>query len=189
MGTLFHSYTIADGGQILEIWGMTELEWYFGVMVKALNPYWPHPRFILDVCKCFSAFICWGCGHMGAPLTLIPFAGGGQISENWGWLSLSDIVVSKLRLQTPFDCIPHSYWMSAKWFCTFICWGCGHMGAPLHLFLLQEEAKFLKIGDDWAWVTLWCNGWGCKPPLTASHIHIGCPQSVLALSYAEDVGI
>jgi hypothetical protein len=33
---------------------------------------------------------------------------------------------------------------------------------------------------------LWCHGRGCKPPLTASHIHIGCIQSVLAPSYAVD---
>ena len=29
---------------------------------------------------------------------------------------------------------------------------------------------------------LQCHGWGWKPPLTASHIHIGCIQSVLWFS-------
>ncbi len=33
---------------------------------------------------------------------------------------------------------------------------------------------------------LWCHGRGCKPPLTASHIHIGSTQSVQSPSYAVD---
>ncbi len=35
-------------------------------------------------------------------------------------------------------------------------------------------------------MTLWCHGWGCKPSLTASHIHIGCIESVWAPLYAVD---
>jgi hypothetical protein len=31
-----------------------------------------------------------------------------------------------------------------------------------------------------AWIILWCHGWGCKPPLTASHIHIGWIKRVWA---------
>ncbi len=34
---------------------------------------------------------------------------------------------------------------------------------------------------------LWCHGWGCKPPLTAFHIPIGCVYSDWAPSYAVDV--
>jgi hypothetical protein len=37
-----------------------------------------------------------------------------------------------------------------------------------------------KLGYGRACMMLWCHGWGCKPPLNASHIHIGCMQSVLA---------
>ncbi len=32
----------------------------------------------------------------------------------------------------------------------------------------------------------WWHCWGCRPPLTASHIHIGCMESVWAPSYAVD---
>jgi hypothetical protein len=39
------------------------------------------------------------------------------------WLSLSDVVRSWLRLQTPVDCIPHPYHMNIKCFSTLICCG------------------------------------------------------------------
>ncbi len=35
-------------------------------------------------------------------------------------------------------------------------------------------------------MTLWCHGSGYKPPLTASHTHIGCTETVWAPSYAVD---
>ncbi len=62
----------------------------------------------------------------------------------------------------------------------------GHMGAPLHWYLCRWGPNFGKLWYDWAQVMLWCHAWGCKPPLTASHIHIGCIKSVLAPSYALD---
>jgi len=34
---------------------------------------------------------------------------GGDLRENGVWPSLYDAAVSWLRLQTPIDCIPHSY--------------------------------------------------------------------------------
>ncbi len=35
-------------------------------------------------------------------------------------------------------------------------------------------------------MTLRCHGLGCKPPLTASHIHIGSIKNVQSPSYAVD---
>jgi len=43
-----------------------------------------------------------------------------------------------------------------------------------------------KMGYGWACMMLRCHGWGCKPPLAAFHIHIGCIQSVLAAWDAVD---
>ena len=37
-----------------------------------------------------------------------------------------------------------------------------------------------EMGYGRACMMLWCHGWGWNPPLTASHIHIGCIQSGLA---------
>jgi hypothetical protein len=46
-----------------------------------------------------------------------------NFGENGVWLSLCDVVVSWLRLQTPIDCIPHPYWMYKKYFSTLRCYG------------------------------------------------------------------
>jgi hypothetical protein len=51
---------------------------------------------------------------------------------------------------------------------------------------VQMGAKFWKIGVRWSPNVLWCHGWGCRPPLTASCIHIRSIQSVKAPSYAVD---
>ncbi len=48
MGAPLHWY-LCRWGQILEIWGMTKPKWCCGVMVKASNPHWLYPTFILDV--------------------------------------------------------------------------------------------------------------------------------------------
>ena len=39
------------------------------------------------------------------------------------WLSLYDVAVSWLRLQTPIDCIPHPYWVYSKCLGTLSCCG------------------------------------------------------------------
>jgi hypothetical protein len=39
---------------------------------------------------------------------------GVDFRGKWVWLSLFDVAVSWLRLQTPIDCIPHPYWMYTK---------------------------------------------------------------------------
>ena len=46
-----------------------------------------------------------------------------RVKENGVWLSLYDVAVSWLRLQTPIDCIPHPYWMYIKCFSTLRCCG------------------------------------------------------------------
>jgi hypothetical protein len=149
--------------------------------------------------------------------------------------SPNDIVVSRLRLKTPTDCIPHTYWMYRRCLSIFTCcawayectltllylwrwgpnvgkpgywepkWLCGVMVEAtnpcwlhptsimsvymafehLHMLwmgiwphrytviLVVMDAKFREIGFWWGQMTLWCYGWGCKPPLTTSHIHFG----------------
>ncbi len=62
----------------------------------------------------------------------------------------------------------------------------GHMNAPLHCYTCVSGDKILKIGVKQSPNVLWCHGLGCKPPLTASHIHIGCVYSDWAPSYTVD---
>jgi hypothetical protein len=63
------------------------------------------------------------------------------------WPSLYHIyiVVSWLRLQTPIDCIPITYWMYTKCFSTLRLW----MGIWVHPYAVlhvQEGVSFRKIG-------------------------------------------
>jgi hypothetical protein len=51
---------------------------------------------------------------------------------------------------------------------------------PYAVIRVQVGVSFRKNGVWPSCMMLWCHGWGCKPPLTASHIHTGCIQSVLA---------
>ncbi len=73
------------------------------------------------------------------------------------------------------DSIPHPYWMYIKCLSTFICCGWAYGFIVTLLYLSRVGAKFWKI-----WVRCIPNdvvvshGWGSKPLLTASQIHIGC---------------
>jgi hypothetical protein len=107
-------------------------------------------------------------------------SGGGDFRKNGVWPSLYDIAVSWLRLQTLIDCIPHPYWMYAKCFSTLRCcgWAYGCTLMP-YRYMCKWGGDLGKMGYGWACMILRCHGWGFKPPLTASHIHIGCIKSVL----------
>ncbi len=76
--------------------------------------------------------------------------------------------------------------MYKKCFNTFICCGWAYGCTLTLLYLCRWGPNFENLGSGRAEPTLWCHGWGCKPPLTASHIHIRCIKSVLAPSYAVD---
>ncbi len=56
------------------------------------------------------------------------------------------------------------------------------MGASLHCYTCAGGGE----GYGWAQMMLWRHGWGSKPPLIASHIHIGCIFSIWSPSYAVD---
>ena len=65
------------------------------------------------------------------------------------WLSLSDVVMSWLRLQTPVKCIPHLYHMYTKCFNILICHGWAY-GCALTLFYLCN-----KLGGDFRKIEGW----------------------------------
>jgi len=60
---------------------------------------------------------------------------GVNFGENGVWLSLYDVVVSWLRLQTSIDCILHPYWMYTKCFSTLRCcgWANGYTLMPYYM--------------------------------------------------------
>jgi len=115
------------------------------------------------------------------PYAVIRVQVGVSFRENGVWPSLYDVVVSLLRRQSPIDCIPHLYWMYTKCFSTLRCcgWAYGCTLMPYH-YMCRWGWILGKMGYGRACMMLWCHGRGWKPPLTASHIYIGCIQSVLA---------
>ena len=61
-----------------------------------------------------------------------------------GW-SLSDVVMSWLRLQTHLESIPHPFHMYTKCFCTLICRGWAYECALTLLRPVQVRGGFWEI--------------------------------------------
>jgi hypothetical protein len=62
-----------------------------------------------------------------------------------------------------------------------------HMGAPLHSFTGKVGPDFGNLGQHGYYEMMaWWHCWSCRPPLFASHIHIGYMKCVWAPSYAVD---
>jgi hypothetical protein len=71
-------------------------------------------------------------GHMGASIVVLHVQVGVIFWKNGEWMSLYDVVVSWLRLQTPIDCIPHPYWMYTTCMNTLRCCGWVCFTNPIH---------------------------------------------------------
>ena len=69
--------------------------------------------------KCFSQYFAVD-GHMGPPLHCHTCAGWGDYRKIGVWLSLNDVAVPWLRLETVPDCIPHPYHMYVKCLSTLL---------------------------------------------------------------------
>ena len=123
---------------------------------------------------------------MSAPLHGHTCAGGGQILENWGK------VKPKWCYSVMVEAVNHSWLHPTSILDVYkviehlhMLW----MGIWVHPYMVipvQVGAKFWKIGVRQSPNVLWCHAWGCKPPLSASHIHIRSLQSVQSPSYAVD---
>ena len=78
---------------------------------------------------------------MGASIAVLHVQVGVNFRKNGVWLSLYDVVVSWLRLQTPIDCIQNTYWIYTKCFSSLRCcrWAYGYMLMPLIHFAYGGE--------------------------------------------------
>ncbi len=77
-------------------------------------------------------------GHMGAPLTLLRLCRLEWISRKIGvGRSLSDVVMSWLRLQTRTDCIPHPNHMYTKYYSILLSCGWAYGSARTLLLFCQ----------------------------------------------------
>jgi hypothetical protein len=64
-------------------------------------------------------------------------------------MSLYDVAVSWLRLQTPIDCIPHPYWMYTKCLSTLRCcgWAYAYGYTLIDVLHVQVGVNFRENGE------------------------------------------
>jgi len=148
--------------------------------LQTLIDFIPHPYWMYT--KYFSTLRCCGWAYECIIIAVLHMQVGGGFRGNAVLPSLYDVAVSWLRLQTPIDCIPHPYKLYTKCFSTLRCcrWPCGCTLMQFHYMCRWGGGILGEMGYGQACMMLQCHGWGFKPQLTASHIHIGCIQSVLA---------
>ncbi len=97
----------------------------------------PHPYHIYR--KCFSTLIRHGWAY-GCALTLLRlWRAEVDFWDTGVGPSLSDAVMSMLRLQTTVECIPHPYHIYRKCFSTLMCCGCADGCALTLLHLCRAE--------------------------------------------------
>ncbi len=92
-------------------WGRPQSEWHCNVMVEA-QTLWN--AFHIHMICIQSILIPWYAMNeqMGPPSNCNACAGLGRFFGDIGVdLSLSDVAISRLRLQTCLECNPHPYWM------------------------------------------------------------------------------
>jgi hypothetical protein len=114
------------------------------------------------------------------PYAILHVQVGVNFRKTGVWPSSYDVAMSWLRLQTPIDWTPHPYPMSTKYFSTLRCCGWAYGYTLMPYYMCRWGWILGKLGYGRAHMKLRCHGWGWKPPLTVSHIHIRCIQSVLA---------
>ena len=134
----------------------------------------PHPYYIYTMC--FITLICcgWTCGCTPTRYALRTWL---WIFGKLGlWLSLSDAVLSWLRLQSPADYIPHPYHIHTMCFSTLICcgWTCGY---TLTLICLRKGCgylvNFLEMWGMGPTYLMWLHhGYASNPTWSASQINI-----------------
>ena len=104
----------------------------------------PHPCHMYT--KFFITLICRGWAY-GCTLTLLRLGRLGADYRKIGvGQSLSDVVMSWLRLQTCLECIPHPCHMYTKCFSTLICCGWAYGSALTLLCLCRLGVDFMKLG-------------------------------------------
>ena len=132
----------------------------------------PHPYWMYT--KCLSTLRCcgWEFGYALMPYYMCRWGWILGKMGNGVWLSLYDVAVSWVRLQTPIDCIPHPYWMYTKCFSTLRCcrWAYGYTFIPYYMC-------------RWGWISgksgmaepVWC----CGVMVEAENPHLLHPTSIL----------
>jgi hypothetical protein len=121
-------------------------------MVEAPNPLGVHPTSILYVYTVFQHLDMLWMGMCVRPYTVMPVqvVRGLDFRKIGEERSLSDVVMSWLRLQTHLESIPHPYHMYTKCFSTLICCGWSYVCTLTLLRLCRSGVEFRKIGVGWS---------------------------------------
>jgi hypothetical protein len=116
-------------------------------MVEAPNLLGVHPTSILYVYTVFQHLNMMWMGICVRPYTVLPVqvVRGLDFWKIGVGRSLSDVVMSWLRLQTHLECIPHPFYMYTKCFSTLICCGWAYVCALTLLCLCRLGEDFRKI--------------------------------------------
>ncbi len=132
--------------------------------------------------KCLSTFICCGYAYWLTP-TLLHL---GRLPRLWQ-LGVS---VAKMKWQHEdiIEAIDHCWLLLTSMFDVWKVFEHLHMlliGMWVHPYTVTMAmlVQLGNLGTLWLhWNDGWWHCWGCRPPLTASFIHIGCMKSVWATS-------
>jgi len=113
-------------------------------MVEAPNPLRVHPTFISYYYKVFQHLDMPWMGIWVYHYMLCLCRSGVDFRKIGVRQSLSDVVMSWLRLQTCLECIPHPCHMYTKCFSTLICCGWAYGSTLTLLRLCRSEVDFRK---------------------------------------------
>jgi hypothetical protein len=130
----------------------------------------PHPYHIYT--KCFSTLLYCGWAHE-CTLTLLCLCRWEWIFGKLGtWLSPSDVVRSRFKLQTPVYLIPHPYHIYTKCFSTLIYCGWAH-GCILTLLRLCR----------WGWIFAKLGKWLSPSDVVGSWLRLRSPVDCIPHPY------
>jgi len=119
-------------------------------MVEAPNPLGVHPTSMSYVYKVFQHLDMLWMGIWVYHYTVTPVQVGVNFRKIGVGRSLSDVVMSWLRLQTHLESIPHAFHMYIKCFSTLIRCGWAYGSALTLLCLCMAGVEFRKIGVGWS---------------------------------------
>ena len=145
------------------------------VMVEAVNHIWllfdtSLSDIYIVLCHLLMMSVCILWVH---PYTVTPINLDQSLAILGSLSSWNDATMSWLRLKTTFDCFSHPYWtyivLWHLWMMSVcILWMRPYSVTPPRRGQILAILGSLPSGND-----AMTHGWGCKPHLIASHIHIG----------------
>ncbi len=180
IGIWVHPYTVtlAKLAQNLVIWAsVATMKWWHDDIVEAVDHHWLLPTSILDIWWAPSYAVD---RYMGAPLhgyTGIVGPDFGNLGQRGYYEMMAWLHCCGCRPPL-FASHIHIRYVQSVWAPSYAV--DRHMGAPLHCYIGKVSPDFGNLGQRGYYEMMaWLHCWGCKPPLTAFHIHRKCLSTVI----------